>query len=91
MLFPSGLGRNTGVLKAVNITSQPCDVQTNLQRMFGNIKSVFVCRHVLDDTSGRSPEDDGEGLQRRRSGEDAAPTRGFSTLNVMRNLGFRFR
>lgn len=27
-------------------------------------------RHVLDDSSGRRSEDDGEGLQRRRSGEE---------------------
>lgn len=35
-----------------------------------SVPVLCACRHVLDDPSGRSSEDDGEGLQRGCCGED---------------------
>lgn len=42
----------------------------DLMSVLNTNKPLFTSRHVLDDTSGRSSEDDGEGLQRGCFGKD---------------------
>lgn len=74
-MFQAGFRSNTGILKTVNITRQLGEVVANVLNI-----SVFSCRHVLDDSSGWSSEDDRKGLQHRRLGEDRSDVGTSSAL-----------